>query len=197
MPKFSSTEKEMIRRKLLKEGERLFTAFGLKKVSVDELVQAAGIAKGSFYSFCPSKEQLFFDIVTNQQKQMWLEMEAHLQANRKLPPRELVKQTFLWMMGQLTRYPLIQSMDNDTTEHLMRKLPAEAIEAHTKDDGSELLKLQEYGVRFNCEIRVAAKIMQTMAMGFFNLQQEDEATRFFIMETTLNGVLKEIVRQEE
>lgn len=39
--------------------------------------------------------------------------------------------------------------------------------------------------------------MQTVAMGFFNLHQEDEATRLFIMNTMLDGVLKEIVSDEK
>ncbi len=46
MPRFSNMEREKIREKLMQEGERLFTSFGLKKVSIDEIVQAAGIAKG-------------------------------------------------------------------------------------------------------------------------------------------------------
>ena len=48
MPKFSDAEKEFIRQKLMQEGERLFVSFGIKKVSIDEIVQATGIAKGSF-----------------------------------------------------------------------------------------------------------------------------------------------------
>lgn len=193
MPRFSETEKEIIRQKLLSEGERLFTAFGIKKVSIDELVQAAGIAKGSFYAFYPSKEHLYWEIITGQQEKMWVEMDGFIHSHRNLPPRELVKQTFLWMMEQFDRYPLIQSIDNDTTEYLYRKLPKELIEAHTKDDGNELLKLQEYGVVFTCDIPMAAKIMQTVALGFFNLQQEDGAVRKTIMSTMLDGVLNEIV----
>ena len=46
MPKFSDAEKEFIRQKLMQEGERLFVSFGIKKVSIDEIVQATGIAKG-------------------------------------------------------------------------------------------------------------------------------------------------------
>ena len=59
MPRFSNMEREKIREKLMQEGERLFTSFGLKKVSIDEIVQAAGIAKGSFYSFYTNKEHLY------------------------------------------------------------------------------------------------------------------------------------------
>lgn len=197
MPRFSETEKEIIKQKLLFEGERLFVTFGIKKVSVDELVQATNIAKGSFYSFYPSKEHLYWDIITSQQEKMWVEMDEFLKANRDLPPRDLVKHTFLWMIEQFDRYPLIQNINNDTTEYLFRKLPKELIEAHIADDGGKLLKLQEYGVKFTCEISLATKIIQTIVLGFFNLQQEDAETRTAIMNTMLNGILREIVSDEK
>lgn len=197
MPRFSETEKESIKNKLFKEGERLFTVYGIKKVSIDELVQAIGIAKGSFYSFYPSKEHLFMEIIIAMQNKMWVEMDGFLQTHSALPPRELMKQTFVWMIKQFERYPLIRKVDNETTDYLLRKLPKEAVEAHTRDDGEELLKLQKYGVHFTCDIPIAAKIMQTMALVFFNLSQEDETTRITIMNTILDGVLKEIVSDEK
>lgn len=193
MPRFSETEKEIIRQKLMREGERLFSVFGIKKVSIDELVQATGIAKGSFYAFFPSKEHLFIEIVFNQQKQIWAEMEEFLQTHCGLPPRKLVKQVFLWMLEQAARYPLIQRVDQETTEYLYRKLPKEVLAAHTQDDGANLLELEKYGVRFNCGIPMAAKILQTLAVSFFTLASEDEAMRPAIIETILDGVLKEIV----
>ena len=48
---FSEREKEIIRNKLLEKGREFFSTYGLKKTSVEELTQAAGIAKGSFYTF--------------------------------------------------------------------------------------------------------------------------------------------------
>ena len=62
MPKFTESEKQAIQETLLREGEKLFVEYGLKKVTVDELVKAAGIAKGSFYSFYSNKEHLYMDI---------------------------------------------------------------------------------------------------------------------------------------
>lgn len=193
MPKFNESEKEILKNKLHDEGERLFSAFGLKKVSIDELVKAVGIAKGSFYSFYPTKEHLFMEIVVSQQAKMWEEMDMFLQEHKDLPPKELVKQTFIWMLQQFERYPLIQKIDNETTNYLFRKLPKEIIEEHTKDDGDELLKLQKYGVCFKCDIQIAAKVMQTLAMSFFTLQEEDEFTRITTINTMLDGVLNEIV----
>lgn len=196
MPKFSDNEKEIIKSKLLDEGERLFITFGLKKVSIDELVQAVGIAKGSFYSFYPTKEHLFMEIAILQQAKMWNEMDEFLKEHKDLPPKELVKQTVIWMLQQFEHYPLMQKIDNETTNYLFRKLPQDVIEEHTKDDGYELLKLQKYGVQFKCDIQIEAKIMQTLAMSFFALQGEDEVTRITIMSTMLDGVLHEIVSDE-
>lgn len=196
MPKFSDTEKEMIRQKLMQEGERLFTTFGLKKVSIDEIVRAAGIAKGSFYSFYTNKEHLYMDIAANLQEKMWLEMEEFLEKNRSLPPRELCKQCFLWMFQELERYPMLRQANSETAEYLYRKLPPEVIAAHTQDDGHELEKLAEYGVHFTCGIEIATKTLQTLAVSFLNLQQDSTKDQLTIMEIILDGVLKEIVSDE-
>ena len=195
MPRFSDNEKEIIQQRLFIEGERLFSTFGIKKVSIDEIVAAVGIAKGSFYTFFPSKEHLFMDIVAKQQEKMWHEMDVFLQNHTHLQPRELVKQTVVWMLEQFSRYPLTQNMDGDTTAYLFRKLPKDVFEAHTKDDESELLKLEQYGVHFICGIPIAAKILQIIVVDFFDLAQEDDATRMSIIDIMLDGVLKEIVSE--
>lgn len=196
MPKFSDTEKEMIRQKLMQEGERLFASYGIKKVSIDEIVHAAGIAKGSFYSFYPSKEHLYMDIAGNLQLKMWSEMDEFLNENRSLPPRELCKRCFLWMFSELERYPMLKQADGETADYLYRKLPREVIEAHTKDDSHELIKLQEFGVHFKCGIEVATKTLQTLAISFLNLQQDHDVNQQTVMEIILDGVLKEIISDE-
>lgn len=57
--KFSDKEKEMIQERLLSKAEICWGKYGIKKTSVDELVRMAGISKGAFYLFYPSKELLF------------------------------------------------------------------------------------------------------------------------------------------
>lgn len=196
MPRFSDKEKEMIRQKLMQEGERLFTSFGLKKVTIDEIVRAAGIAKGSFYSFYTNKEHLYMDIAANLQVKMWRDMDEFLDKNRSLPPRELCRQCFLWMFGELERYPMLKQVNSETAEYLYRKLPLEVIQAHTRDDGYELKKLEEYGVHFTCSIEIAAKTLQTLAVSFLNLQQDHTADRQAVMGIILDGVFKEMISDE-
>lgn len=196
MPRFSDKEKEMIRQKLMQEGERLFTSYGLKKVTIDEIVRAAGIAKGSFYSFYTNKEHLYMDIAANLQVKMWRDMDEFLDKNRSLPPRELCRQCFLWMFGELERYPMLKQVNSETAEYLYRKLPLEVIQAHTRDDGYELTKLEEYGVHFTCSIEIAAKTLQTLAVSFLNLQQDHTADRQAVMGIILDGVFKEMISDE-
>lgn len=196
MPKFSENEKSMIQEKLYSEGERLFITHGIKKVTVDDLVKAAGIAKGSYYAFYSSKEHLYMDIVGKLQEKMWRELDEFLKLHRSLPPIELTKQCFMWMFSQLERYPMLKMADGETAEYLYRKLPREIIEAHVKDDSHELTKLQAYGVNFKCGIELATKTLQTVAISFLNLQQDNNATQSAVMEIILDGVLKEIVSDE-
>ena len=62
MPKiYSEEERTDIVRKLKTEANELIREKGVKKTTVDELVQRAGIPKGTFYLFYPSKEMLLFE----------------------------------------------------------------------------------------------------------------------------------------
>src|SRR5512142_3186432 len=64
MPKgFSEQERTLIRQRLVEQGYHLFSAYGLKKTTVEELAAAAGISKGAFYLFYDSKEALFMDVI--------------------------------------------------------------------------------------------------------------------------------------
>lgn len=196
MPRFSENEKAIILKKLYIEGERLFIALGLKKVTVDDLVKAAGIAKGSFYAFFTSKEHLYMDIASKLQEKMWREMDDFLMTIKHLPPIELTKSCFLWMFEQLEHYPMLKTADSETADYLYRKLPREIIESHTRDDSRELKKLQEYGVSFKCSIELATKTLQTIAVCLLSLQNHDQSDKSAIIDIILDGILKEIVNEK-
>ena len=71
MPKiYSDEEKKQIIEKLKKEANVLMQEKGVKKTTVDELVKRAGIPKGTFYLFYPSKEMLLFDVSQDFHKQV-------------------------------------------------------------------------------------------------------------------------------
>ncbi|MBC7317986.1 TetR/AcrR family transcriptional regulator [Candidatus Bipolaricaulota bacterium] len=64
MPRpFTEEERELLRQRLIAAGRELFARFGLRKTTVDELAQKAGLAKGTFYLFFPSKEALYAEVL--------------------------------------------------------------------------------------------------------------------------------------
>jgi len=64
MPRaFKEEEKEKIRAKLLEAGRSCFLRYGLKKTTIEDVVQPAGIAKSSFYLFFDSKEALYVEVI--------------------------------------------------------------------------------------------------------------------------------------
>jgi len=197
MPKFSDKEKEMIRDRLRSEGEKLFSAHGLRKVTVDDIVQAAGIAKGSFYSFYENKEYLFMDINNEMQRKVWEKMTAILEQNKALPARDLTKMTFHAMSMLVAEYPMIAQLQPDTIQYLMRKLPSELIEEHTKEDSDSLQLLEKYGVQFTCDRDLAAKVFQYIFIFSLSLSNEEPETQRAVMEIILNGTIDQIVREEK
>lgn len=66
MPPFTAAERQRIVERLRSSAAALFVTRGLRKSSLDDLVAPAGIAKSSFYSFYPSKEALFVDLMLEQ-----------------------------------------------------------------------------------------------------------------------------------
>lgn len=62
-PAFTGQEKARITGLLMEAGADLFTARGLRKTSLEDLVAPAGIAKSSFYAFFRSKEDLYLELM--------------------------------------------------------------------------------------------------------------------------------------
>lgn len=132
MAKFTESEKEQIRQCLLNKGKELFQKYGLAKTSIDDLVHACGVAKGSFYKFFSSKEELFYIILNNQEEVTNRLIGEHLRED--LPPRELIS-SFLHMAFQMAdENPLLQQWFQDKEfQRVIRKLPKHLIENYSQD----------------------------------------------------------------
>lgn len=59
---FTEEQQKEIREKLFHAGIEYLKTYGVRKITVDKLVAAAGIAKGSFYNFYKSKEEFLFTL---------------------------------------------------------------------------------------------------------------------------------------
>ncbi len=86
MPKtYSPLEKDNIKRNLRKTASSFLKSYGVKKTTVDEIVERVNIPKGTFYLFYNSKEDLFLDLIDNfsdEVESMYLSMLQELDENK-------------------------------------------------------------------------------------------------------------------
>jgi AcrR family transcriptional regulator len=140
MPKaWSEREKEYIKKTLLSEGKTLFEKYGLQKTTVDEIVNAAQISKGSFYIFYQSKEELYFDVLDSAEQELREKIFENVFKPR-LNRQDSFKSFLRRMVEVLTTIPLYGQMNSANYELLLRKLPEEALQKHMDKDRENVAK---------------------------------------------------------
>lgn len=193
MPRFSENEKEQIRNRLLTEGEKLFVAYGIKKVTIDDLVEAVGIAKASFYTFYESKEYLYLDIVQGIQKKIFAELNTLLDSNVNLPGRKRVRQVFDVMLHRMLRYPILTHINTATAELIARKVSKERMGAFDGQNIDAAQSLHHHGIRFSCDIKMASYAFQALYHSWMYLQDKGGDMQASVTDILLNGVINQIV----
>jgi AcrR family transcriptional regulator len=143
MPKgFSNQEKERIRTRLIQEGTRLFTQYGLKKTSVDEAAAAAGISKGAFYLFFSSKEEFFMDVVESIEKKFREEILREVILPGPTPRLRLIG-IFKKALHAWKTIPLLRQFNRSDYEILAGRVPVEKMQEHVREDGLFIQTLVE------------------------------------------------------
>jgi AcrR family transcriptional regulator len=134
MPKgFTDREKELIAARLLEQGYRLFSAYGLRKTNVAELAQAAGISKGAFYIFYESKEALFMDVI----EQVEIRVRREIIAAIGLPgssPRARLCEVLKKAFDLFESLPILRFLSGSDFDLLFRRLPPGKLQQHMGSD---------------------------------------------------------------
>ena len=151
MPReFSSEERERIRDGLLREGKEQFIRYGIRKARVEEIAEAIGISKGSFYNFFKSKEELFIAIREIEEDEMKSRFITEIFPDGKAD-RNSIRAFLAGVLELMGGSPFLSIMLRPgELEYMLRKVPADWLEQHRKEDGQFLLDLvmswQEQGV---------------------------------------------------
>jgi len=134
MPKgFTEHEKELIRKRLLKEGYKQFSAYGLKKTNIEELAEAAKISKGAFYLFYESKEALFMDVAELAEQRYRQEILAAIDLPGPSPRARLLV-VFKRALALVQTIPILQYFTGSDYDLLFRRIPAEKLQEHLASD---------------------------------------------------------------
>lgn len=175
MPKaFTEHEKELISQRLLEQGYKQFSAFGLKKTNIEEIAAAAGISKGAFYIFYDSKEALFMDVVEQAERAFRQEILASID----LPgpsPRARLSAVLEKAMKLWKTIPLLRSFSRSDYDLVYRRIPAEKLQEHVASDGAfvgELVaRCRGAGIPIQASTEEIAGL--TYALFFTSLHEDD------------------------
>lgn len=157
---FTENERRIIRQKLMDTGRESFGTIGLKKTSVDELARAAGISKGSFYSFFDSKEELYLQIIEAEESKLREQILTPI-FNGKSLSKQSLKTFMLEGLRIMETNPLIRRMyEQDELEQVLRALPPDRMTQHVRADEDWMGKLfaewQKQGLIINADIKAVA-----------------------------------------
>ncbi|TQR19668.1 TetR/AcrR family transcriptional regulator [Psychrobacillus vulpis] len=149
MARITSEQRKQIYEALLIKGKELFTQYGFSKTSIDDIVNACGIAKGSFYTYYSSKEELFYAVLRKEEEVKNIIISEIMQES--LPPKELLIRFFETSFKTIEQNPFLQSLyQRGEYERIVKRLPKELLDNHAKEDLDSSLDfvkfLQEKGV---------------------------------------------------
>ena len=135
MPRaFSESERQSIRAALLVAGLVAFERTGLRAARVDDICRDIGIAKGSFYAFFPSKEELFMAIVAEREAQHRTDILAFV--DQAAGPADLqAAGLFDLLLKKIEADPVLNLLVvNNEVAPLVRKLGPERFARAEKED---------------------------------------------------------------
>ena len=139
---FSDFETEQIYKALLAETRRCAVRLGMRKTSVDQLTQAVGISKGSFYKFFDSKELLFFAVLEDIHTELYDVADGVLRENTGLPPAERAAKAILAVCKRMADTGVMTFIENDVAS-LLQRLPENVKAEHYHDDETHIRDLLE------------------------------------------------------
>ncbi len=166
MPRaFSDNERDRIRAQLRLKAGHLFATRGLRKTSVGEIAQSAGISKGAFYLFFDSKEALCLEVLETIEAEMRARV-LELALTRKRNARAQVAEILNAFLTTWDAYPLLRTFSQADFEYLVRKLPSERVAAHVAQDDAFIdtfaQKLKHEGIVLKVRPRVVASLIRAL-----------------------------------
>ena len=190
---FTEEQNETIRRDLIREARCCGVTVGMRKTSVEQLTEAVGISKGSFYKFFDSKELLFFAVLEDIHTECFAAAQKSLQENAAIDPAIRTAAAILAACRWLSETKAFVFIENDA-EFLLHRLPEEVKTAHYHDDETHIrLLLEKYDLVPNRGISLAAATVRGLILTVSHKEQIGELYPQ-VLETLVYGACRELFK---
>jgi len=197
---FSEREREYIRQRLLEKGREHFERLGVKRTNIADLAREAGIAKGSFYLFFQSKEDLFMSINEEYDRQLQQEVARTLEISQH--PKETLRQTLLTILDMFNTDPMLRLAANkEEFESLSRKIPADQFRHHQESTTESLARLveiwQAQGILRTYDPRIVVGVVKSLYYVVLHREFIGEDIFPQVVDLIINSLLDTIVIDKE
>lgn len=188
---FTERQNESIRSDLIREARRRGVTIGMRKTSVEQLTEAVGISKGSFYKFFASKELLFFAVLEDIHMECFAAARKSLLENARLAAADRAAAAILAACRWLSETQAFVFIENDA-EFLLRRLPEDVKTAHYHDDETHIRALlEESGLQPQGGMALAAATVRGLILTVSH-QEQIGALYPQVLETLVRGACREL-----
>ena len=188
---FTEEQNETIRRDLIREARCCGVTVGMRKTSVEQLTEAVGISKGSFYKFFDSKELLFFAVLEDIHTECFAAAQKSLQENAAIDPASRTAAAILAACRWLSETKAFVFIENDA-KLLLQRLPEDVKNVHYHDDETHIRQLLEkYGLVPKRGISLAAATVRGLIL---TVSHKEQIGGLYpqVLETLVYGACREL-----
>ena len=159
---FTDQEKQVIISKLKEAAAACAAVVGIRKTTVDQLVEAAEISKGMFYKLYPSKEMLFFEMLEDMHKAAYTAADEILKRNCSLTAAVRFSKALLGACDVMEKSGMLGILEKDMS-FLLRRIPVEITEKNYHSDEVHIHELlAANGPPPICGMKVAADTVHAL-----------------------------------
>ena len=193
---FTDKEKEVIRKKLHKVAKECLQRYGVRKTTVDQMVEMVDISKGSFYNFYSSKEMLFFTVLEEYQMDIMNRLAEQLEQENQINTDRFVR--LLYNFYQDFRYSFVFTIfKNHEMELLIRKLPKEVITTHhLLDDRMAEKIVSRINIRKSVSVEIVSALFRTIAMSILHIEEIGEKQFDEVLKLLIQGIVGQIIEED-
>ncbi len=193
---FSDNEKELIRLKLIEVAQECLKKYGVRKTTVDQIVQLTGISKGSFYNFYPQKEVLFFTALEEYQKSIIKRINRKLGKEVNIGIDEFTE--LIYELYQNIRHSFIMNIiKNEEFEYFIRKIPEELINNHhSLDDIFTEQLFSHIKIKNNISLDTVSASLRAIFMSMVYIKEIGEKYFDDALKLLIRGLAQEIIKED-
>lgn|GEM_PF-2659468 len=160
---FTDEKRKEIKTKLIQIGIDMIKQKGIKKMTIDDVTEDAGIGKGTFYHFFNSKENYVYEVIRFNKEKILSCINIAIEEKGGID-----RETFFNLLQKFSFTNgdnIISFITREDEEWLKKKLPKETkLDADKEDRIADLIFRHAIGAKQNLNYHVIENILKIMAI---------------------------------